>query len=515
MTQWTAEHKAFLMSDTVRGFFKKMPGHNSDYSRISNEASKVLYFLIGGFILGVVLESFFDLGFTFALLLSLLSVAVISVDKRFVIFSISVLLISLGIIRTDFAQKRVFSLEESLGQKVEISGVITEEPSRRENSIRLILKPENSSEKILITSERASIFNYGDLISVKGVLKSPKNFITDKNREFDYINYLSKDEIFYSMLFPEIKILASGHGNLIKTKLFSIKKALISKVDEIIPSPESEYLSGLIFGVKESLGKSLEEDFRKVGLIHVVVLSGYNVTIVADSILKFLSFLPVYVGRSLSIISIIFFAIMTGASATTVRASIMALIVVLGKIYGRRYDITRSLFITGFLMVLHNPKILIHDSAFQLSFLATFGLIHLSPVVKEKLKFIPETFQLRELMSATIATQIFVLPLLLNKIGEISLIAPISNILVLPLIPLTMFFGFITSVLGLVSNFLGFIPGFVSFILLNYQIKIVELFGSLPFSSVGVKSFSFYLVILTYLFMFFYIKWARCQKKSP
>ncbi|MBO06337.1 MAG: hypothetical protein CMI58_04820 [Parcubacteria group bacterium] len=472
-------------------------------------SDRVFYSLITSFVFGVAFWSFFNLGLSFLALFFLISIVVALIDRKFVLISISLVLFSLGALRMDFAQDRNFILNNSLGKKAEITGIIIEEPSKRENSIQLIIKPENSDEKVLITSERADIFNYGDLISAQGVLKTPKNFITDNNREFDYINYLSKDEIFYSMLFPKIEVLDTGRGNFIKEKLFSIKRTLISKMNEIIPSPESEYLSGLIFGVKESLGKDLEGDFRRTGLIHVVVLSGYNVTIIADSILKSLSFLPIHTSLALGALSIVFFAIMTGASATIVRASVMALIVIMGRVFSRRYDITRSLFIAGFLMILHNPKILIFDPSFQLSFLATMGLIHFSPIVEGKLKFIPEKYQLRKLISATLATQFFILPLLLNKIGEISLIAPVSNILVLPFIPFTMFFGFITSILGLALNFLGFIPGFLSFILLNYQIRVVEMFSSIPFSSVGVKVFPIWLTFLIYAFYFYLYKRSK------
>jgi len=190
----------------------------------------------------------------------------------------------------------------------------------------------------------------------------------------------------------------------------------------------------------------------------------------------------------------------------------MALLVILGRVSGRKYAITRALFIAGFFMILQSPKILISDPSFQLSFLATLGLIHLSPVISKKLFFIPQKYQLRELASATISTQIFVLPLLLNKIGDISIVAPIANILVLPVIPLTMLFGFITSILGLISTTLSSLTGFVSFVLLSYQIKVVEIFGSLSFASVKIEIFPVWLMLLFYL-LYFYI-YRRFSQKS-
>lgn len=173
-----------------------------------------------------------------------------------------------------------------------------------------------------------------------------------------------------------------------------------------------------------------------------MVLSGYNVTIISEFIMGMLSFLPKMIGTSLGALSIILFAIMVGGSATIIRASIMALLVLLARVTGRVSDMTRALFLAGFVMVLHNPQIVVFDPSFQLSFMATLGLISLSPKLNSIFKFVPTKFYLRETVSATISTQIFVLPLLLYMMGELSLVAVFVNLLVLMFIPLTMLFGF-------------------------------------------------------------------------
>lgn len=145
-----------------------------------------------------------------------------------------------------------------------------------------------------------------------------------------------------------------------------------------------------MLGVKESLGEGLEEDFVDTGLVHIVVLSGYNVTIIAEAIIRTLSFVSVMAGIYIGGIAIAVFAIMTGAGATIIRASIMAILALIARATGRRYEITRALFIAGFLMILENPYILLYDISFQLSFLATVGLIYLSPVFENIFKFFPK-----------------------------------------------------------------------------------------------------------------------------
>ena len=285
-------------------------------------SKKLLPLIISGFVLGVLFRSFFDFGLSFVFLLVLLSVVISLTQsikaKNSLMIVVVLLSMSMGIARFEISENRDFFLRESLEKEILIEGIIKDEPSKRENNTHLVLTLENTAEKILIFVDRGSAFKYGDTVSVKGILEEPENFLTDNNKEFNYIDYLSKDKIYYQMYFPEVTLVSEGGGNFIKRNLFSLKNLLVSKINRVIPSPESEYLGGLLFGVKESLGSELEEDFRRTGLIHVVVLSGYNVTIVADSIMKSLSFLPRAFGMSLGGLAIVFFAIMTGASATSV-----------------------------------------------------------------------------------------------------------------------------------------------------------------------------------------------------
>jgi len=257
----------------------------------------------------------------------------------------------------------------------------------------------------------------------------------------------------------------------------------------MIPEPAASLLGGLVVGAKRSLGADWLEKFRTVGVIHIVVLSGYNITIVAEFIMRLLAFLPRQIGFGAGALAIMFFAVMTGGSATVVRASLMAVLVIIARATGRIYGITRALLLAGFLMVLHNPKILVFDTSFQLSFLATLGLIYLSPAIERRLGFIPEKLQLRQIAAATIATQVFVLPLLLFQMGTLSLIAVPANLLILPTIPWTMLFGFLAGAIGFVSQIFALPFAFLAYVLLAFQLKIVALFAALPFATISIPYF--------------------------
>jgi len=189
---------------------------------------------------------------------------------------------------------------------------------------------------------------------------------------------------------------------------------------------------------------------------------------------------------------------MTGGSATVVRASLMAILVIVARATGRLYDITRALLLAGFLMILHNPKILVFDTSFQLSFLSTLGLIYLSPTIEKRLGFITEKLQLRQIAAATIATQIFVLPLLLYQMGQLSLVALPANLLILPTIPWTMLFGFLAGAIGFVSQIIALPFAFIAYILLTFQLKIVAFFATLSFASISIPYFPAWALFFCY-----------------
>jgi len=499
--------------------------------RISGIMSR-LFLFIGGFVGGVALRSFIDFGLTFSFLLILLGIICIvfyffNIDARhkyrFAVFcGVLILALGVGVLRADFAfsKKGHPELEARAGESIELVGVVSAESDVREShtkltvSIEKILGDENVIEaesKILLSVEHYPQFSYGDEVLFHGVLEKPKNFSLgpsqDKyGRSFDYVSYLGKDDIFYQMFYPDIELITQRKGNKIRQTLFSFKQSLLGNLSRVIPEPHTSLLGGLLVGAKQAMGEELLDKFRITGVIHIVVLSGYNVTIVAEAIGRAVSFALQFLrGPTLRIASIIFsgggiiaFALMTGAGATVIRASLMALLVLLARATGRLYEITIALFLAGFLMVLFNPKILIFDPSFQLSFLATLGLIYLAPLLERKLKLMPTKWKLREFATATLATQLFVLPLLLYMTGELSLVSLPTNLLILMFIPLTMLFGFLTALLGFVHEFVSLPFAYITFFFLEYELRVVDLFSSIPFASIYIKSLPLWLMLGMY-----------------
>lgn len=384
----------------------------------------MIYPTVISFALGILLQEVFGFGLTagfFVLLLVAIVALVIWKENKFVAkriliigFALLLGLARMGVVNTEPDP----ALLELVGQKVVVEARVADEPDVRDTNTRYIASPEGNKSKILLVAERYPELEYGDKIKFTGRLDLPQNFTSENGTEFDYISFLSKDRVHFLVWYPEIEILEKGGRGLVSS-LYAFKNIFVEKIAQVVPEPNSSLLAGLIFGVKQSLGSDLLEKFREVGLIHIVVLSGYNIMIIAYAVNLGASRIGSRnKGFFISAVVIALFAIMVGLGATVVRASIMALIAILARFLGRPADALRWLFIAGMAMLLWNPLSLVRDPSFQLSFMATLGLIIFSPFVysfiSKRLSFITEKLALREIVASTLAVQIFILPLLIR-----------------------------------------------------------------------------------------------------
>jgi competence protein ComEC len=251
------------------------------------------YTSVLAFVGGVALRSFVDLGVGFGIFIAIIGVAIATLvyinslewphnNTVIKLCSIALITASIGIVRFDLAEdtKDTF-FENSIGQRIEFEAVVVDEPDIREKHQFIIVESVKMGQRrILLLTELFPNYHYGDMVFVVGEVEKPQSFETDTGRMFNYPAYLAKDGIYYQMFYPKVDILSRGQGgSALKRSLFTLKNEFMNKVAGIIPEPHSSLLGGLLLGIKQSLGKELLEDFRAVGLIHVVVLSGYNITI--------------------------------------------------------------------------------------------------------------------------------------------------------------------------------------------------------------------------------------------
>lgn len=385
-------------------------------------------------------------------------------------------------------------LDSALDTKAEIIGVVSRDPDVREKFIFLtvdidLINGKPSDGRILASVDRFSEVNYGDRVLISGKLILPEPFETDNGRSFDYPKYLLAHGVTHTVQFADVEVQANGEGNPLVATLLDLKHVLVSGIQKALPEPESALLAGLLLGEKQSLGEKITESFRNAGVVHIIVLSGYNVALVIGAILFVVQrIFSRGVALAVAGVGIIAFVIMTGASETGIRASVMALIVLLAQFLRRPTEGVRVLLIAGAGMALFNPYLVLFDLSYQLSMLATLGLVLFSNSLQKRMQFVPETLGLREIVATTVATQVTVLPLLIFSVGSISVVSLIANILVLPAVPAGMLFGFLAAVASLLSPFLSFPLTAVAYAILHYIIQISVWLGSFSISAFSIPA---------------------------
>ncbi len=477
-----------------------------------------LFYIIGiAFTSGIFLRSFFDCGVSGIVLIGTIGVAclfswrILGSQTHTALFLIGLFCIAgvLGMFRLEYAEKQVSPYATLEGEKIELEVRIMREPEERETTTQLYVVPTDTNmgtERILVTADRFLIqkqdIRYGDIVRIEGVVKKPKAFTTDTGREFDYAGFLRAKGVVYTISFAEVTLVEQYETML--GRLFVGKQMFLDALQDAVPEPAAGLGAGMLLGVKRALGEHLDTVFRETGIIHIVVLSGYNIMIVVEVLMCVLTFffLP-RMRMVLGILGILIFALLVGPSATVIRASTMAILLLVARGAGRTYAVLRALMLAGVVMLLVNPYLLVHDPGFQLSFLATLGLILFSPHIETKLTFVPAWFGVRTLAAATLATQIIVLPLLLFHTGMVSFIAVITNMLVLPMVPYAMLLTFFTGIASMLSHTLGIGVGFVAYLSLEYIITIAEWCARVPFASVTLSTFPFWGMVVAYACIWF------------
>ena len=426
-----------------------------------------------------------------------------------------------------------------------------------------IADPSPCPANILIRLKTKSYprFSYGDTISFAGNLSKPFNFSDADGRTFDYQGYLAKDNVFYEIKSAQAEktensvdssaaSAGSDHspdfseqarktkGELVEPRgsgtgilagslyffrsffqsivywLYIIKRGFVAHLDSALGEPQAGLAAAMVIGTKSALAPDILDDFRLTGLIHIIVLAGYHVAVVAIGLRRSLSFLPRIWGIWAGAIGIFAFCILVGAEATVVRACTMAAIALYADLVRRDYNAFPALAFAGLIMVIQNPLILLHDMSFQLSFSATLGIILLSKPIEKRLAFIPKAFELRRIVTVSIAALFSVSPFILYLMGQFSVIGVIANVLILPFIPATMLVVFLTGATGFVSSYVSQLFGWIAHLLLSYELFIVEHLAKLPFAAIHVGQFSGWWVVGFYVLFaaaYIYLKRKKLQ----
>ncbi len=301
----------------------------------------MLYILTIGICIGVALGLVVPV--SIAAYLALLLVSALSLvfgrrSARALIVALACAAIVVGLARAEFFMQTVAheNVLQFAGKQAVIDGVVVNDPERRDTSLRLEINVATIDDApargvILAEVPRDGSISYGDRVRVRGAIMAPQAFDAEGGRQFDYPIYLRVHGIGAIMYRGSVLEDARG-GFSVQGSLFAIKHAFESSLDRAFVEPDTSLIKGVLLGERHGLPADLESALVAAGLIHIVILAGYALSIVSRGVLRGLAFImPKRPRLGVSALLLVAFVLMTGAASTTVRASIMALIAMLAR----------------------------------------------------------------------------------------------------------------------------------------------------------------------------------------
>jgi competence protein ComEC len=488
------------------------------------------------FLAGVFLASFFQIEKYFILILVAASIIIFVINhknKKTIVASAAVLFLALGIWWTNNSiNKAKNSLADRKLGSVEFTANVIKESETDEKYQKVIVEDEEKN-KILINTDIYPSYDYGDELKVSCNLQAPKNQEDSrqgrgslasleprrsgpKAANFDYQMYLAKDGIYRICNKAQVTVVAKNKGNKFYSAVLATKNKFEEKLSYVFPDPEGAYLKGLLLGGSKRMTAQLNDAFSRTGTTHTVAVSGYNVTIVA----AFLMWLGIFLGLwrqqvfSFALIGIVLFVLMTGAPSSAVRAGIMGGLVIWAMKEGRLTNSQNAILFAAAAMLVINPLLLRYDAGFQLSFLATLGIVYLYPLFEKKF-FEGEQNILKETILMTLAAQFFVFPVILANFEKLSVISPLANLLILPAIPFIMGTGFAAGMAGFVFVPFGKLIGFIPHILLKIELLIVQWLAGISWSSLEIKNFGWKHILVYYFILISVLYYFKRKDKKP
>lgn len=270
-------------------------------------------------------------------------------------------------------------------------------------------------------------------------------------------------------------------------------------IRQAIPEPESSLGIGYLVGQRRALSADLIAALQIVGLTHVVVASGYNLTILVRLARRLFIKVSKYLATLSAGVMIIVFMSITGLSPSMSRAGLVASLSLLAWYYGRRFHPLVLLPFAVAVTVIINPSYAWGDLGWQLSFAAFAGVMIVAPLLQRYLFGEDKPGMIMQILGETVSAQIVTLPIIVMAFGQLSNIAIVSNLLVLPLVPLAMLLVFIAGIGGLILPSLAWLIGLPATWLLHYMVTVVEYLASLPWAATNNIKLQIWWVIIYYL----------------
>ena len=379
----------------------------------------------------------------------------------------------------------------------EVVGEIRSEPEMRAHGIRVMV------DDVLVLLPLDEAVQYGDTVSFTCELEPPQPIET-----FRYDLHLSGRGVSAVCTAPHDVWVQPAKGNPIAVLLFA-KEQITGRLRALVPEPHATFLAGVLFGGGDALPVELRDDFARTGTAHILAASGFNVSIFSLTLLGMLMEAPIGRRRAIvgAFILVALYVLIAGAGPAVVRAGLMAAALMLGKAIQRPPFAWNILLLAVAVMLAQNPLVLL-DVGFQLSVAATAAIMLFAQPLSRLFAFLPSMFEIREAFAGSLAAAVITAPILVWHFGSISLLAPLVNLLVLPLIAPLLWLTVVLLVVSVFSVPVAMVVALIPWAASSFMLHVVHWYAAVPMVSVELARAQEVGALLAALLVFGLIVWA-------
>lgn len=396
---------------------------------------------------------------------------------------------------------------------ISATAVVIKGPSEGEYNYKYTVKARTGKYKnkkfiVYINKKNKKLLEYGDLIEIKGEYSAPE--VARNYKGFDYSQYLKTLNIYGTIKVEESKIINKNQLSPILISINNIKEKMIDNANRNMPKRTANLLLGILIGERDNIQEDIIESFRTANLSHILAVSGAHTSYIILGITYLISKskTPKRIGYIITIINLLIFIIITGASYSVVRACIMAIVVIGAKICYRKENFFTSICISLIIILIQNP-FAINDIGLKLSFMGTAGIVIFNKSITNFFIKLKIKQKIAEALSVTFSAQLMIMPIIILNFNTISLTFFISNILASPLLGIIIIFGFISIFISSILNPISKILFLILHIFLELLILVSKVTEKIPGSSILVKTpnilFAIVYYILILLFNYFFV----------
>ena len=487
-----------------------------DFIKTSMEKKNTVMFITSLVFITGIASYFNNSEFILAIILTMVSAGLVWANKlSYKLGILWIIVFYLGFFNAHF---RIHNTDELAGMtpfKGEITGRISSIPNISDGekakfffNVKTVgKKTVKGNSYVNIAIEDNKNFNIGDVYKINDAyLNEP--FKATNPSQFDYGKYLRNFDTF-TVIYAKDKDCTKINEELplkwrFMQRLNDVRNDIIKVHSQYLKSPNLEILGGIVFGDDAVAPPDyIKASFVNSGLLHILAASGMNVAFIFGFWFWIMSMLKMpYKPRVMTGMGvIILYTLMTGLGASVIRAALMLLFVLAGKLINRDSHSISLLSFVAMLMLIYNPAY-INDVGFQLSFIVTFGIICTANVLIEKFRGNRVKEYIAGAILIPMTAQIWVMPIQMFYFNTISTYSLFANVAIMPFLSVISFGGFVSSVLAMIkpiANIVCFISDSVLNLFLNVLVAISNFFSHMPHSLIFTTHPSFYQIILYYL----------------